>query len=424
MLVRPPRWISAKVRPFAADEVTSRSPDEADPAAGGVTRQGVDRIWDSVVKLYKTGLHPAISLCVRRHGHVVVDRAIGHLRGNAPTDPPDVPLVPARYDSLFNIYSAAKCVTAMLVHMLDERGLIHLDDEVGEYLPEFAQNGKERVTIRHILTHRAGIPAMPGQRIDIDMLGEPDGILELICRTKPLSVPGRRLSYHAVTGGYVLAEIIKRVTGRDLRQYLTDEVRTPLGFRNFTYGVSREDVDQVAQNAFTGVPPVPPYTWMLERSLGLDIYAATELSNEPRFLTALIPSGNLIASANEGSRFFELLLRGVALDGVRVFDRRTVRRAVAEQSWLEVDSFLGAPVRYGMGFMLGSHWVSLYGPDSAHAFGHIGFTAVSLYADPERDISVCIMTSGKPFITPGQWTWLQVARTIAKVCPRDGRASF
>jgi CubicO group peptidase (beta-lactamase class C family) len=424
MLVRPPRWISAKVRPFAPEEVTSRNPDEAEPAAGGLDREGVERIWEAVEKLYKTGLHPAIALCVRRRGHAVVDRAIGHLRGNAPTDPPDVLRVPIRYDSVFNIYSAAKAVTAMLIHMLDERGLIHLDDEVGEYLPEFAQNGKERVTIRHILTHRAGIPAVPGQKINLEMLATPGRILELICRAKPLSVPGRRLSYHALTGGYVLAEILKRVTGRDLRQFLTDEVRVPLGLRGFTYGVSRADVDAVAENAFTGAPPLPPYSWMLERSLGVDIYEAARLSNEPRFLTALIPSGNLVATAEETARFFELLLRGGELDGVRVFDRRTVRRAVAEQSYLEIDSFLGAPVRYGMGFMLGSNWFSLYGPDSAHAFGHIGFTAVAVYADPERDISVCLMTSGKPFITPGQITWLQVARTIARVCPRDGRAGF
>jgi CubicO group peptidase (beta-lactamase class C family) len=424
MLVRPPRWISAKVRVYPAEEVSSRNPDEAEPAAGGLTRDGVERIWDAVVKLYKTGLHPAIALCVRRHGHVVVDRAIGHLRGNAPTDPPDVPRVPIRYDSVFNVYSAAKAITAMLIHMLDERGLIHLDDEVGEYVPEFARNGKERVTVRHILTHRAGIPAMPGQRINLEMLSAPDHILELIYRAKPLSVPGRRLSYHALTGGYVLAEIIRRVTGRDLRQFFSDEVRRPLGFRDFNFGVARDEVERVAENAFTGAPPLPPYSWMLERSLGVDIYEAARLSNEPKFLTALIPSGNLVGTAEEGSRFFELLLRGGALDGERVFDRRTVRRAVAEQSWLEIDSFLGAPVRYGMGFMLGSNWFSLYGPDSAHAFGHIGFTAVAVYADPERDISVCLMTSGKPFITPGQITWLNVARTIARVCPRDGHAAF
>jgi CubicO group peptidase (beta-lactamase class C family) len=424
MLVRPPRWISTKVRPFDPEEVSSINPREADPAAGGLTSEDVARIWDSVVRLYKTGLHPAIALCLRRRGHVIVDRAIGHLRGNAPTDPPDVPEVPIRYDSLFNLYSAAKAVTAMLVHMLDERGLIHLDDPVAEYVPEFGCHGKERTTIRHILTHRAGIPAVPGKKIDLDMVADYDRIVQMICRAKPLSVPGRRLSYHALTGGYVLAEVVRRVTGRDLRQLLRENVSNPLGMMHFDYGVRRDEIEKVAENAFTGAPPLPPYSWMLERSLGVDIYEAARLSNEPRFLTALIPSANLIATAETASRFFELLLRAGAIDGVRVFDRRTVRRAVAEQSYLEIDSFLGAPVRYGMGFMLGSNWFSLYGPDSAHAFGHIGFTAVAVYADPERDISVSLMTSGKPFITPGQLTWLQVARTIARVCPRDGRSPF
>jgi CubicO group peptidase (beta-lactamase class C family) len=312
----------------------------------------------------------------------------------------------------------------MLIHLLDERGLIHLDDPVAEYVPEFGCNGKERLTIRHILTHRAGIPAVPGKKIDFDTLASPEGIVDMICRAKPLSVPGRRLSYHALTGGYVLAEVARRVTGKDLRQYLRENVSNPLGLAHFDYGVSRAEVDLVAQNAFTGAPPLPPYSWMLERSLGVDIYEAAQLSNEPRFLTALVPSANLIATAETASRFFEVLLRAGEVDGVRIFDRRTVRRAVAEQSYLEIDSFLGAPVRYGMGFMLGSNWFSLYGPDSAHAFGHIGFTAVAVYADPERDISVSLMTSGKPFITPGQLTWLNVARTIAKVCPRDARPQF
>jgi CubicO group peptidase (beta-lactamase class C family) len=424
MLVRPPRWISTKVRKFAPEAVTSTSPSEADPAQAGLTRDDVEEMWRSAVRLYETGLHPALALCVRRRGHVVIERAVGHLRGNAPTDPPDVPRVPIRYDSLFNIYSAAKCVTAMLVHLCDEKGMLHLDDPVAEYIPEFAQHGKANVTVRHILTHRAGIPAVPGQRIDINRLNDATYLVELVCRAKPLSVAGRRLSYHALTGGFVLAEVVRRVAGRDLRGFFADEVRRPLGFASFDYGVARGDVDKVAENAFTGAPPLPPYTWMLERSLGVDIHEAARMSNDPRFLTALVPSANLVGTAEEGARFFELLLRGGTLDGKRIFDRRTVRRAVAEQSYLEIDSFLGAPVRYGMGFMLGGNWFSLYGADSPRAFGHIGFTTVALWADPERDLSVCIMTSGKPFITPGQVTWLKVARTIAKVCRRDATPAF
>jgi CubicO group peptidase (beta-lactamase class C family) len=312
----------------------------------------------------------------------------------------------------------------MLVHLCDEKGLLHLDDPVAEYIPEFAQHGKANVTVRHILTHRAGIPAVPGQRIDINKLTNATYLLDLICKAKPMSVAGRRLSYHALTGGFVLAEVVRRVAGRDLRAFFADEVRRPLGFNSFDYGVARADVDKVAENAFTGAPPLPPYTWMLERSLGVDIHEAARMSNDARFLTALVPSANLVGTAEEGARFFELLLRGGTLNGKRIFDRRTVRRAVAEQSYLEIDSFLGAPVRYGMGFMLGGNWFSLYGANSPRAFGHIGFTTVALWADPERDISVCVMTSGKPFITPGQVTWLKVARTIAKLCPRDATPAF
>src|SRR5262249_37738865 len=155
------------------------------------------------------------------------------------------------------------------------------------------------------------------------------------------SVPGRRLAYHALTGGFVLGEVVRRVTGRDLRRFFGDEVLTPLGFRSFNYGVAPAGVEQVAENAYTGLPPFPPYSWLLERSLGVGIHDVVRLSNSPLFLTTIVPSGNIVGTANEGSRFFQLLLDGGELDGVRVFDRRTVRRAIAETSFLEIDSFLG-----------------------------------------------------------------------------------
>ena len=175
---------------------------------------------------------------------------------------------------------------------------------------------------------------------------------------------------------------------------------------------------EVAENAFTGIPAFPPHAWILRRVIGTGAREATEMSNDPRFLTAIVPSGNIIGTANEASLFFELLLREGALGGVRVFDPKTVRRAVAETSYLEIDSFLGLPVRYGMGFMLGAKSFSPYGSHTQQAFGHIGFTNVIAYADPERDISVGLMTSGKPFITPGQLWWLAIPRTIARLCKR------
>lgn len=407
------------VRVFPPERVTSRNPAEVEPRAAGMRAEDVDEIWRAVTTLYKTGLHPAIALCVRRHGRIVIDRAIGHLRGNAPDDVGiEAHAVPIRHDSLFNLFSSSKAITAMVVHLLDQRGLLHVDDRVTEYIPEFGRHGKEWITLRHLLTHRAGIPAVGGAEVDLALLTNPERVLEILCDARPVSVPGRRLAYHAVTGGFVIGEVVRRVTGRDLRQFLGDEILKPLGFANFNYGVAPERVHEVAENAFTGAPPLAPFSWLLARSLGVGVEEATRLSNQPGFLTAIIPSANIIGSAEEGSRFFQLLLDEGELGGVRVFDRRTVRRAVAEQSYLEIDAFLGLPIRYAMGFMLGSSWFSPYGADSPHAFGHVGFTNVLAYADPDRAISVCLMTSGKPFITPGQVMWINVARTIARRCPR------
>ncbi len=404
------------VRVHPPVEVTSRSPREEDPAAAGLTGDDVDAMWSAVVRLYETGLHPAIALCVRRRGRVVLDRAIGHVSGNVPGADERAQRVVVRHDTLFNIFSASKAVTAMVMHLLDERGMLHLDDAVAEYFPEFAKHGKEAITIRHLLTHRAGIPAVPGAPIDLATVSDRERVLRILCDAKPMSVPGRRLAYHALTGGFVLGEVVRRVTGRDIRQFLREEVLEPLSFRTFNYGVSPERVRDVAQNAFTGLPAFPPQSWVLERSLGTGMREATELSNDPRFLTAVVPSGNIIGTAEEASRFFELLLQGGALGGVRVFPERTIRRAVREQSYLEVDSFIGIPIRYGLGFMLGSDHFSPYGSRTGRAFGHIGFTNTVVWADPDRHISVGLMTSGKPFITPGQIAWLSVARTISRRC--------
>jgi CubicO group peptidase (beta-lactamase class C family) len=409
--------LAMHVRAFPPDEVTSRNADaEAEPREGGLTKEDVDAIWKSVVRLYETGLQPAMALCVRRHGVVVLDRAIGHLRGNSPGDAKDAPRTPVRHDTLFNFFSASKAVTAMVIHLLDERGVVHLDDAVVEYFPEFGKNGKEDVTLRQLLTHRAGIPNVPQARVDVGLLSDPERLLGILCDARPLSVPGRRLAYHALTGGFVLGEVVRRVTGRDIRRVLREDVLAPLGFATFDYGVPPERVGDVAVNAFTGLPAFPPQSWALERALGLGAREATALSNEPRFLTAIVPSGNVIGTANEASRFFQLLLEEGELDGVRVFERRTVRRAVREQSYLEVDSFLGMPVRYAMGFMLGAEHFTPYGPHTPRAFGHVGFTNVIAWADHERELSVGLMTSGKPFVTPGQISWLRVARTISRVC--------
>ncbi|MFP6610311.1 MAG: serine hydrolase domain-containing protein [Deltaproteobacteria bacterium] len=401
------------------DEAPVSYGPETDPASVGADREELEAAWKAVTRLYASGIHPAIQLCVRRKGEVILDRAIGYARGAGPNDGPDTDKLKVSTDTPFNIFSASKAITAMVIHLLDQRHLVHLEDPVCDYIPHFGTHGKQWITIRHLLTHRAGIPNLPPDAIDLDLLSRPNEIIDILCESELSWRPGRRLGYHAITGGFLLGEIVRRVTGISIRAFLDRELRGPLRFKWLNYGVPRSCLDEVAWNYFTGPPVLPPVSTVLRRALGIDFHDAVEVSNDPRFALGIIPAGNVFASANELSRFYQLLLDGGELDGVRIFDSRTIRRATAEQSYREFDLTLAVPLRYGMGFMLGGRWFSPYGPDTQHAFGHLGFTNILGWADPERGISAALLTSGKPVVYPELFFAFDVLRRIGNACPKQ-----
>jgi CubicO group peptidase (beta-lactamase class C family) len=391
---------------------------EVGPRTLDIEPAGVEQIWQAVERLYRSGIHPAIQLCVRRHGEVLIDRAIGHASGNGPDDPPHGRKVRLTTDSPFNIYSASKAVTAMLIHRLDEQRLLHLNDPVCEYIPEFGAQGKDTITIQHVLTHRAGIPNLPPEVMRLETLEDDQEVLQHLFSARPLWRPGRRLAYHAITGGFILGEVVRRVTGKPIREVLRESILAPLGFRWMNYGVAPRDVSKVVRNYFTGPPLVPPLSTVIERALGVPMERAIALTNDPRFLTAVVPAGNVVSNANELSRFYQLLLNGGTLDGVQVFEPRTIRRATQEHSYLEFDMTLVLPLRHAMGFMLGGSTFSLYGPDTASAFGHLGFTNIISWADPARQIAGALMTSGKPLVYSELYYLHDLMWTIDRVCTK------
>ena len=401
--------------------VTARADEASDLQALGMTPAGIERIWAGVERLYRSGMYPAIALCVRRQGEVVLDRAIGHASGNGPADPKDAVRAPVTTQTPFVIFSASKVVTAVVTHLLEERGLLHVGDRVCEYIPEYAAHGKQVITTEQLLSHRAGVPNLPADAFDLDRFGDRDFMLEMLCAAKPSSRPGKLLSYHAVSGGFVIAEIVRRVTGRDIRTVLRREILKPLGFRWGNYGVSARDVGRVALSYPTGPRALPPLSTVLERALGLPPDEVTVRSNDRRFLTGVVPSGNVVTTANELSRFFELLLAGGALGGVRILEPRTIRRAISERAFREIDFSLVAPLRHASGFMLGANAFSLFGPDTDEAFGHLGFTNVLGWADPERALSVGLMTSGKPMLHPALGDLWLLTRAIGQEAPKVPR---
>jgi CubicO group peptidase (beta-lactamase class C family) len=391
---------------------------EMDAADGGMDEEAVDRIWTAAVNLYRSGVHPAVQVCVRREGAVVLDRTIGHARGNGPDDSPDGEKELATPDTPFCIYSGSKGVTAVVVHLLSERGALDIEDRVSDYIPDYSAHGKGDITIAHVLAHRAGVPNLPREAFDLERAGDREFMLETLCAAKPFAKPGKFLAYHAVSGGFILGEVVERATGKDISTILNEEIREPLGFRWTEYGVAPSDIPAVALNYATGPVTAPPLAQLMSRALGLPFDRLVEASNDPRFLTTVIPAANIITTANELSRFYEMLRLGGEQGGVRVMQPETIMRAITEQSRLEIDLTLGFPTRFGYGLILGAQLLSLYGRDTQHAFGHLGFTNMLGWADPQRALSAAVMTNGKPVLYPELPRFYGLMQTITSSAPK------
>jgi CubicO group peptidase (beta-lactamase class C family) len=355
---------------------------------------------------------------------VLINRSIGHARGNGPQDPPDAHRELVTPATPFCVYSTSKAMTAMVVHKLHERGLLDIEDRVEDHIPEYGVHGKGEITIAHVLAHRAGVARIPRDVMALDNISNRELLLEALADVKPASKPGRLLAYHAVSGGFILGEIVQRVTGKTIREVLHEEFLGPLGFRWMNYGVRPEDVDLVGPAYVTGPRLVPPVSSIVTRALGQPLDDVIETSNDPRFLTGIVPSANVVTNAEELCRFFEVFRRGGELDGVRVMETDTLRRALTEQSRLEIDFSLLFPTRFSYGLMLGAQVVSLYGLDTQHAFGHLGLINIMGWADPERAISAALITSGKAILYPELPRFYGVMATIASEAPKGPRSGL
>lgn len=404
--------------PADLDAITTVRPDaETPPGTLDLAGDATARIWSRVEDLYRTGMNPGIALCVRYRGQVILDRAIGHARGNGPEDAPHAQQELLTPDTPVCLFSASKAITAMLVHKLAEQGKLNLLDPIAEYIPEFANHGKETTTIQHLLSHRGGVPRLEGE-VEPSLLFDHDAVMDILCNARPVSPGGRRLAYHAITGGFILAELVERVEGRRIRDVLDETIRKPMRMRWFNFGVDPADFDKVALNYATGYRPGPFFSRYIRYVLGGDYETAVSISNDPRWMTTVIPAGNLYATADEACRFFEMMRRHGELDGVRVFDPRTIRRAVMETGGPELDRTLMVPMRFSMGLMLGSKPFGLMGPSTEQAYGHLGFVNVMCWTDPERELSASLLTTGKPLVGPHLLPWGKLVWEIARQCPQ------
>ncbi len=415
-----PSTLQGRIRVPADLDAVTMIGDEDHSAISAINPEAVDRIWRATRHWYEAGMHPAIQLCLRHNGKVIVDRAIGHAWGNAPGDPPDAEMVPVTTETPFCVYSAAKAITTTVVHMLVERGFFSLDDRVCDYLPGYTSHGKDRTTIRHVMTHSAGVPFPTGPRPDLNRMDDSAYAREMLGRLKPLYRPGLVHIYHALTWGPLVREIVSAATGRNIRDVLATEILDPLGFRWTNYGVAAQDVPLVAPSHATGKPLPAPIAAAFRKAIGGTLHQIIPFTNTSRFLAGVVPSSNTVSTAYELSRFAEMLCRGGELDGVRVMRPETLRAAATECRRLRPDFATGlAPLRWGTGFMLGSNRFGPFGRNASAAFGHTGLVNIAVWADPERGLAAGLISSGKPGRHREANRYTAVMDCIAAEIPRD-----
>ncbi|WP_043769462.1 serine hydrolase domain-containing protein [Algiphilus aromaticivorans] len=401
------------------DLIIDRNPAELPAEQLGLDPAATQAIHAALLDLYRTGLHPGLQLCVRRRGEILYDRAIGYAAGVAGDDPLHGARRPMQRDTPVCLFSASKAVTAMLVHKCAEDGLVDLDARVTDYLPEYGVNGKEQTLVRHLLAHQAGIPRIPMREPDPSLLWDWERAVAMLCAAKPLHGAGEQQAYHAVTAGFILGELVQRVSGKPLNDYLAEHFARPMGMKTFQYGLPRERHHEAARNAFTGAPLPAPLRMIARRVLGADFERVPGISNCPEFLSAVIPAGNLYATAEEATSFFEMLRVGGRYQGRQLLAPETVARAVEPASRIRIDRSLMLPVRFSMGMVLGENPFGLYGPNCRGAFGHLGFMNIICWADPSREISVAILNTGKTVAPSALYRLGQLLRTIGTQIPRD-----
>ncbi|QIS12919.1 serine hydrolase domain-containing protein [Nocardia arthritidis] len=389
---------------------------EDDPAAAGLDPGAVAAVWASVQDWYRMGTTPAIQVCLRRSGNVVLNRAIGHGWGNAPTDGPDAERVPLTPDMPLCGFSTAKGVAAAVLYMLIEDGAFAPDEPVCRYIPEFAANGKAAITIGDVLSHSAGVPFLTAPHRGFDVVVDEELAVRALADLKPSWGPGRFRVYHALTSGLIQRLLVKRATGRAMRDHLRERVLDPLGFRWTNFGVSPGDVDLVVPSVKTGPRPSRLSALLARKALGGRMDSRTDADATKAFLTAELPSGNLVTTANELSRFYEILCRGGELDGVRMMSAATLRRAIEP-----ADRMPGLAGRVSRaGYELGGRR-SKFGAHTENHFGRSGLTTQYGWADPARELSGAILTSGKATID-GDRPWRLCAQISTAFPPLDPAA--
>jgi CubicO group peptidase (beta-lactamase class C family) len=358
------------------------------------------------------------AVCAYHRGECVVDLWGGFQ---------DASGTPWRRDTMSPSFSTTKGVASTLLHMMVDRGLLDYDDRVAQHWPEFGQAGKESITVRQVLAHQSGLYHIRQMIDHADRMLDWKHMIHAIERAAPIHEPGKRTGYHGLTYGFLVGEILQRVTGKGFSQLVRDELAVPLQLDGMYVGAPKQVLNRAAQLIWPRRFHFGPRIFGLEDTLhGARIMNAAGILRRalsllgvqfdlqsildalaPRgidsfdfgseaTLRAAIPAANGLFTARSLAKMYAALAGGGRIGGVRLLSRRTLTRATRVQD----PTHSRVVIPWDMRWRLGYHGVATLRGIPRRAFGHFGFGGSGAWADPVRNLSVALIVNsglGTPF---------------------------
>jgi CubicO group peptidase (beta-lactamase class C family) len=361
------------------------------------------------------------AVCVYHRGERVVDIWAGAKS----------PSVDWASDTVALSFSTTKGVMATIVHALVDRGLLDYDDPVAKYWPEFAQGGKENITVRQILSHQAGLYPIRSLIDHADRMLDWDYMANALAAATPGSELGHP-GYHGITYGWLVGELIRRVTKLSLKDAIRTLLVEPLALDGVFLGAPAEERGRLADLIKPTFKPPTFWTkvrgWALRvvaRMFGLDPalakeallpHGSREMYFSERMLDAEVPAMNGVFTARSLARMYAMLAGGGRLEGKRFLSEETLRRATQVQS-RGLDAVVGFPMRWRLGY----HLVGTSRGILPNAFGHFGYGGSGAWADPDRNLSLAMTlnrVAGTPF---GDMRMVRMGAIVARCADKRAR---
>jgi CubicO group peptidase (beta-lactamase class C family) len=365
------------------------------PQQIGLNPDKVQALFDRAEREVKEGLLPACQLAIARDGKIGAMQTFGSaVQGGEERA--------ATNETLFDIMSCTKAITSAAIWLLIQEGKLRAQDTVAQYIPEFATNGKEAVTLEHLLTHTSAIPTAPGAQKE---WGDKGQRLKRFAQWRLEHPPGAKFIYHVAANFWPAAEIVERISGEDYRDFVRTRIAEPLGLPELTVGLPRLFQNRVADILWVGeaaraeeyekLGVTPPRAAMasINESMILEF-------NEPAVREVGSPAGGGITTAGDLALFYQALLHeGRSYDGKQVWQPQMLKDAFTIRNPGFKDPLRGFTANRTLGIVVagddGKANLRGFGrTNSPAAFGHPGFGGQLAWADPATGISFAYLTNG------------------------------